>query len=144
MAKFYWHIHHKILVEAVCGSIKDRIKFIKGHKIREEIGLRLKLMKPVRGKLPKAVTEAWKNCIRTSKAYDKAQKAHARLIRAPETYRESRKEIERAYEKTWADYDIARNKYNRVLANHKIEIEALHAKECPNCPWDGETIFPGE
>ena len=21
-------------------------------------------------------------------------------------------------------------------------VEALHAKECPNCPWDGRTIFP--
>ena len=22
------------------------------------------------------------------------------------------------------------------------EIEELHKKECPNCPWDGTTIFP--
>ncbi len=22
------------------------------------------------------------------------------------------------------------------------EIKALHAKECPDCPWDGKTIFP--
>ena len=22
------------------------------------------------------------------------------------------------------------------------ECRALHAKECPNCPWDGTTIFP--
>jgi hypothetical protein len=22
------------------------------------------------------------------------------------------------------------------------DLLALHAKECPNCPWNGETIFP--
>ena len=21
-------------------------------------------------------------------------------------------------------------------------VEKLHCKECPNCPWDGKTIFP--
>ena len=25
---------------------------------------------------------------------------------------------------------------------HGEEITALHAIECPNCPWDGKTIFP--
>ena len=23
-------------------------------------------------------------------------------------------------------------------------ILALHAQECPDCPWDGQTIFPGK
>jgi hypothetical protein len=29
-----------------------------------------------------------------------------------------------------------------VLINYKQEIEELHKLECPNCPWDGHTIFP--
>lgn len=35
-----------------------------------------------------------------------------------------------------------RRVYNEALRKHMPEIEKLHAKECPNCPWDGKTIFP--
>ncbi len=28
-----------------------------------------------------------------------------------------------------------------LLKEHSETIEALHAIECPNCPWDGKTIF---
>lgn len=52
----------------------------------EEINIRLKLLKKVKGVLPKAYWDAYK-----------------------------------AWQK---------------------EIEALHKLECPNCPWDGTTIFP--
>mgnify|MGYP001598955187 FL=1 len=24
----------------------------------------------------------------------------------------------------------------------KAALKVLHAQECPNCPWDGKTIFP--
>ena len=34
--------------------------------------------------------------------------------------------------------------YNKAIEEHREEILALHAKECPDCPWDEEqqTIFP--
>ncbi len=44
----------------------------------------------------------------------------------------------------WAAYDKARAAYDKARENHREELEALHAKECPNCPWDGKTIFPEE
>ena len=31
---------------------------------------------------------------------------------------------------------------DRAWAEHKDEIEALHKRECLDCPWDGHTIFP--
>jgi hypothetical protein len=40
-----------------------------------------------------------------------------------------------AWEKAGAAWDKA---YALALP----ALEALHAKECKNCPWDGETIFP--
>ncbi len=40
-----------------------------------------------------------------------------------------------AYEKAW-------NVHRQTLVAHREELETLHAKECPDCPWDGKTIFP--
>jgi len=28
-----------------------------------------------------------------------------------------------------------------VLENYLPELEVLHAKECPDCPWDGKKII---
>jgi len=55
--KWYWHIHHGKLLEVLTEPLKNRIKYIKKQKSKEEspdkIKLRLKLLKPVKGKLPK-------------------------------------------------------------------------------------------
>ena|SRR3990167_11217187 len=40
------------------------------------------------------------------------------------------------------EYDKARQEYKKVLNDNKELIEALHKAECPNCPWNGRTIFP--
>ena len=56
-AKWYWHIHHEKLLELLIEPLKNRIKYIKEVKSKEEkpkkIKLRLKLLKRVKGKLPK-------------------------------------------------------------------------------------------
>ncbi len=36
----------------------------------------------------------------------------------------------------------ARRDYDEAYRACAEEILALHTKECPDCPWDGETIFP--
>ena len=55
--KWYWHIHHEKLLEPLTEPLKNRIKYIKEEKAKDEtpeqIKLRLKLMKRVKGKLPK-------------------------------------------------------------------------------------------
>src|SRR3990167_6081858 len=105
--KFYWHIHHEILVELLTEPLKNRIAYIKRNKPKGEIKLRLRLLRPVKGKLSKEVVKA-------DQARDKAYQARDKA-------------------------DQARDK---AIEKHKDEIEALHKKECPKCPWNGKTIFP--
>ena len=56
---YWWHIHHQELVEYLTEPIRARINYIKQNKPKNEIELRLKLLKPVLGKIP--TTQAgWK------------------------------------------------------------------------------------
>jgi len=48
--KLYWHIHHDVLVENLTEPLKNRIKYIKEEKPKDEIKLRLKLLKKVKCK----------------------------------------------------------------------------------------------
>jgi len=93
----YWHIHHDILAEPLTEPIENRIRFIKNNKPYHEVETRLRLMKPVRGKLPEL------------------DKAGAEFVKAS------------------AEWDKARA---------DPAVLSLHAKECPNCPWNGRTILP--
>ena len=52
MADFWWHIHHEKLVEQLTEPIRARINYIKKEKPEDEVKLRLKLLKPVLGKIP--------------------------------------------------------------------------------------------
>lgn len=109
---FFWHIHHDKLLEW-SSNIEERIEYIKKNKPANEQELRLRLLKPVVGKLPKEVVVAEAAYYEAEVAYDKAVVA---------------------WDKAWAAYDKAK-------AAYRAEIEALHARECPNCPWNGKTIF---
>lgn len=42
----------------------------------------------------------------------------------------------------WAACDQAWAARDHALQANQAAINALHAKECPDCPWDGKTIFP--
>ena len=119
--KFYWHIHHEILVELLTEPLKNRIAYIKRNKPKGEIKLRLRLLRPVKGKLSKEVVKA-------DQARDKAYQARDKAYQA----------WDKAYQ-AWDKADQARVK---AIEKHKDEIEALHKKECPKCPWNGKTIFP--
>src|SRR3989344_3724405 len=117
---FYWHCHHEELLEW-CYSYEEREKYIRTQKPVKEIELRLHLFKPVQVNLPKEVIEAWRTCDEALRAYDEARRAYNEARRA---------------------YDEARRAYDEAILKNETEIEELHKKECPNCPWDGETIFP--
>ena|SRR3990167_2334025 len=88
---FYWHIHHNKLCELLIEPLKERIAFIKKDKPKEEVSLRLKLLKPVKGKLPKGLVGA-------GKAYHKAWDAY---VKAGEIYNKTLKSlsIKRSFEK---------------------------------------------
>lgn len=114
--KFYWHIHHDTLLESRNEPIKNRIKYIKENKPKDEIKLRLKLLKPVKGKLPNKF-------IKAKEAYDEA---------ILEDWLELREIYFRTRNKKWKVYNEAMKAPG---------IIALHKKECPNCPWTGSSIF---
>ncbi len=117
---FYRHVHHDVLVEW-CYDYDARVDYIRKNKPAEEVELRLRLFQPVKGQLPQAYAEVQKARVEAEKVYDEACNA--------------RDEAEKVYDEAWE----ARDEAEKVYA---IEITALHKGECPDCPWDGETIFP--
>ena len=151
-----WHIHHDVLLEISTESLAERAAFIREHKPPEEVARRLRAMRPVVGVLPepvvdaaRAYTAAWKAHAEAVKAYTEARKARADAWKpyaeawkvygkAVKTYDEARNAHDEAW-KAWAD---ARMAYIAMIKAHHSELEALHAAECPDCPWDGKTLFP--
>ena len=63
----------------------------------------------------------------------KPVKDQKRLIAILTAYRKALAPALEAYEKA---------KATALEAKRDEAINALHAKECPDCPWDGMTIFP--
>lgn len=138
---FYWHVHHDILVEW-CHNYEERASCIRTEKPKHERDIRLRLFRPVKGILPqkvqeakRAYAEAWLACDEAGIACDKAW-----LV-----YDEARldyDEVWLAYKKAKRAYDEARRAYYNAFVTHRTDIETLHTQECPDCPWNGETIFP--
>ena len=137
----FWHVHHEFILEW-CHGYNERAEYIRTRKPKKEIDVRLRLFKAVKGELSKEVIEACKAQIEARKAYDEAWKAQ---IEARKAYDEAWKayyEAWKAYYEAWKAYIEMRNIFQEILLKNKKEIEALHALECFNCPWDGKTIFP--
>lgn len=138
---FYWHIHHNELVEAATKPIENRERFIKRHKAPEEVELRLRLLKPVCGKLPAAVIQAGEDFVKTREDYNSTWETY--LGTKTRSGFTSNSEQWNAYERAGRAFSSAMSAYYRLTQiHHRVEIEALHAKECPDCSWDGKTIFP--
>ena len=128
MTTFAWHVHHETLIEPLTEPIENRIAYIKQAKPASEVELRLRLLKPVQGELPAALDKAR---AALDKAWAALDKARAALDKAWA-----------AYVKARAAHVKARAALDKARAACMPEIEALHAIECPDCPWDGTSIFP--
>ena len=133
----YWHVHHDRLFE-YCYDPAERRAYIRKEKPDAEQALRLRLMQPVRGAL-------WNVALRA--ASDKAWAAYDKAEAAVNQARTAYKRAEAAVNQARTAYDKARTAYDkaRTAYVHSIppgQAEALHAAECPSCPWDGTTIFP--
>ena len=114
-----FHVHHNRLIEW-CWNFEERVKYIKENKPLEEQEIRLRLFRLIPpdtlpANLQKAEAERDKADAERDKADAKRNKAYA--------------EWEKAYAE-WRKTDA--------------DLDSLHAELCPNCPWDGETIFPKE
>ena len=122
-----WHGYHDRLMSWL-DSIEGRVGEIERTKPAYEHETRLRLMKLVKGELP------------------------AELATALQAYEPAWQGFEPAwltYEPAWLAYlaareayDTARQAFETLYTKHLPAIEALHAIECPDCPWDGESIFP--
>jgi len=139
--KPFWHIHHEVLLEW-SDDIQERIDFIQAEKPKHEVEIRLRLLKPVQGALPPKLVKAGDA---RGKAEDANAKAWDAYVKARDAYvkaGDARDKAKAAYDKAWdafgKDWDAYRKAYDKYLP----QIEALHALECPDCPWDGTTIFP--
>jgi len=144
------------LLEAATEPIENRIAYIRNHKPADEVETRLRLLRPVAGDLPPELVEAraaldkagaTHNKARAAynKAWDAYNKARAAYDKARAAYNKARAAYNKAraaYNKARAAYNKAWDALNKALADHTGEIEALHRVECPDCPWDGQTIFP--
>ena len=109
-----FHVHHDTLVE-YCYNYNERIINIKNSKPKDEQELRLRLFKLIpEDRLPGKDSLEWE-------AYCKARETWEPYV---ETWE--------ARAKTWRAY----------FEKYDVEFQALHKELCPNCPWDGVTIFP--
>jgi len=128
------HVHHETLLELLTEPIENRVKYIKENKPKEEIELRLRLLRELTeeevNQLPKGFNQALKEYNLAGEEYNLARL----LIRAWEKY------IQAVVER-----DLTWEKYKQDLEKYKPELEAWHKKVCvPDCPWNGKTIFPKE
>ena len=146
----YWHVHHDVLME-YCYSYDERANYIKSDKPEHEIELRLRLFKPVKATL--GDQKLFEEYVVTKEVYNKAKEAYNRewevsnkawkvYNKACEVYNkacEVYNEVWKVYNEVWKVYNKAWRVYFSSIP--KTELETAHNNECPNCPWDGETIF---
>ena len=162
---FYWHVHHDKLVE-YCYNYKERAEYIKKNKPKHEIKTRLRLFKPVKGKLPKEIIEAGRNYDGVCRKWVEAGRKYAGAWQKCDEVWQKCDEVEalRKYIEAWRKYIEAVRKLNEarrkcaeagrkyievwrkcdeVLKKHKPFIEKLHKKECGCKEWNGERIVFG-
>lgn len=128
-----WHPHHDLLLGA--GPFEEREAAIRQKpESAERIELRLKLFRLVRGVLPLSLEEAWRALQEAKPALHEAWRAYPGVAGLPggsATLQEAMRAHEKAT-RAWQEAEL----------DSEHQILALHAQECPDCPWDGRTIFP--
>ena len=157
IGKPYWHIHHESLYENLIEPLQNRINYIQSTKPKHEIKIRLRLLKPVQD------LTAWAEydrVVNTAQAeYDRvvnpARAEYNRVVNP------ARAEYDRVVNTAQAEYNrvvnpaqaednrvvnTAQAEYDRVVNPAQAEYDRvmvkLHKIECPDCPWNGKTIFP--
>jgi len=117
--RFGWHMCHDSLVELLTAPIAGRIDWIIHYKDAHEIPVRLKSLRAVLSKLPDRYVQA---CVELAKANGESSKAYAKWL------------------KTRVEWHSASALFRLTYAECQAELEAIHARECPGCPWDGSTL----
>ena len=124
-----WHGHHNVLISWL-DSIEDRVADIRANKPARELPTRERLMHAVVGELPAEVVTAWHASKTLWLAYETLWHGYATDCQTSET--------------AWLAFDTAWQAYLTLYRQYLPEIEALHAQECPDCTWNGTSIFGEE
>ena len=164
-----FHVHHDQLVEW-CFDYDERVKYITSDKPASERELRLRLFRLIPlSQLPgkqsagyKALTEAGQKCDeavqklteavqkrteavqKLDEAGQKRAEAGQKLVEAEQKYDEAVQKYGEAGQKrdeAGQKLTEARQKYNN---KYLPSLKLLHLRLCPDCPWDGKTIFPNQ
>ena len=115
-----FHCHHDRLVEFVT-NYDERVAYIKQEKPPAERPLRLRLFQMVPPeRLSAGLAEAVNESTRLREESDRLRAEGNRL---------------------WAE---STRLGVENIAQHMPELLALHAELCPECPWNGQTIFGRE
>ena len=130
-----WHVHHEALCEPLTEPLQARIDCITSKKPEGERATRLRVLTPVLGPVPAALDKAGRAYDEARDGYYKARDAYDKARRALDKARVAFGKARRALDKAWVAYVKALDLAQPVL-------EALHAVEHPDCPWNGQTIFP--
>ncbi len=150
-----FHCHHRIFREYV-HDYADRVTYIKALKPKSEQELRLRLFQMIPdNRVPSQLLEAG---AASYKAWIAHNKARVTRIQAWRVYNR----ILVFYQGMDTDQKATED-YNKILATeveaYKVHLRArdtyakisitwdtteLHKELCPDCPWDGTTIFPKE
>jgi len=125
---FAFHCHHETLVEWTY-DYNDRVEYIKSEKSEEEIELRLRLFQMIpEDRIPTGLRNALE-------VYKKAQKVYENVL-------DSCDKAQKVYDKAQKVYGKAGKVYDKAWMAYKDHFITLHTELCPDCPWDGWTIFP--
>lgn len=170
MVGFVWHVEHHTLLRPLWYSrltIGDYIKKIKKQTPAWQLPTLLRLVRLVKGPLPEPLVDAAEVFKKIFRVWDEegrqaVDKAWEKWGEARETYgsywvggQEGYTSDSEIYRKAQLDYrrldriwnrqleawSKALDVYRDALDDYHSEIEALHKKECPNCTWNGESVF---
>ncbi len=132
MRDYYWHLHHTQLFEEEAEPVRQRIEFIKRNKPKGEQSTRLRLLVIVKAqKLLRRLCKYQRDFQMAEQAIYNSHLHIGEISDAEMTVKHK-------------ELAVARKNYEAARKRAWPMIEALHKKECPNCPWDGRTIFPGK
>ena len=150
----FYCLHHnnRWPVEFLEEPLAVRLHWILTKKPRGELAVRLKAIRPVKGKLPKTLVKAMKTYGRALADYTKARAAHDRAkatyvgIHHVTTW-DAYDKVSGDYGKARSRYDRALNDYHRALADYALTLDgclsdllALWDKDYPDHPkWSQET-----
>ena len=151
--------------EKLAGQLGIRLRLF--QPVRGPLPKALVKARKAREKAQRAHDKAWQVYFKAWHAYDKARQVRDEKLQAYDETLKAKIKTGQVYFKAWVAqhaveqahevrdrtkqaYNKARHAYDKAwqalvgaCRNDMTTLERLHAEQCPDCPWNGQTIFPG-